>query len=736
MVVAVIGVLAGVAAAQGAGATLFADAGADLVIEAGKTVRLDGTRSVGAESFTWRFVTGPAIVEAMPSFEAPSDRGDEYGTRMRGWLHPPVSGKYRFWIASDDNGELWLGRDATPGEKRLIAGVEGWTRGREWDKYPKQRSKRVRLKAGSAYYIEALHKEGGGWDGLAVAWEGPGRVRQVIPGEFLSETENGRAGAVTREVWTGLPGGAVAHLTGSPAFTGEPVSLAAADGPRPAFAPARAGTYEFELEVSDGGKTVSDRVRIKVIEDARPKRIVVDPKRAQGKVNPRALGINLNYLVDDDANREKPVQTLNEALRELGVTILRFPGGDKSDSHLWSRPPFEKAAPAPAVAGDWDWPATDRRLFMPDRKTWRIDPLDFDEYMALVRDLGVEATVVVPVDAGFQEAGKHNETIEMDELIRTAVEWVKYAGRNRFPVRYWEIGNESYFHVSAARYARTLVRFARAMREVDPEIRIGAVGMYGESVGRKEEGEVPWNRDVLEEAGKLIDYVIVHDYPNYGWRSYEGYLDRDPDFTDGIRRTRAAIDRWAPQGDASRIGVVLTEYGGIDYAKPAWENYADLGHALLIANMIGQYLGEPALDAALMWNTRWVDNSWKNLSVHDALAPDSSLTAVGRALAIWSRFRGSEMLEVADGRLLKVFATRKGGAVNVLLINKGMSEHECVLEMKGGGEASGSRWLFSGKTPDDRSPEFRKVGAVALESGTASLVLPPVSLTVLEFQAP
>jgi hypothetical protein len=40
------------------------------------------------------------------------------------------------------------------------------------------------------YYIEALLKQSGGSDGLAVAWQGPGMVRQIIAGAYLSpETE-------------------------------------------------------------------------------------------------------------------------------------------------------------------------------------------------------------------------------------------------------------------------------------------------------------------------------------------------------------------------------------------------------------------------------------------------------------------------------------------------------------------------------------------------------------------
>ena len=466
-------------------------------------------------------------------------------------------------------------------------------------------------------------------------------------------------------------------------------------------------------------------------------------------MNVRGLGINLDYLVDDDSNRPVGSRPLTAALAEIGVRVLRYPGGDKSDSYLWSVPPYDRAVPALTVAGDWDWPAMDHTLLMPDRRTWKTHPLDFDAFMRVARAAGVEATIVVAVDTGFQAADAHHEAVPMDMLIRTAAEWVRYAKASGFPVRCWEVGNESFFHVGARRYADTLVEFAKAMKAADPDARIGAVGVYGEDVGR-EDGKAgcqdPWNRVVLETAGEYLDYLIVHDYPNWGWKSYAGYLDRDPDFTRGIRKTRDAILKWAPAvprtGPLSnpttdstprkRIRVALTEYGAIDYEKGSWANVSDLGHALLLTNMIGQYLAEPALDFATMWNTRWAKLETP-AAVHDALAPDNALTPTGLALAVWSKCLGEEMLDVVDGRLLKVFATRTPatGVLRIVLINKAEAARQLPIIIKGAVRAAGERWELSGTGPGDLHPAWRKTGPVSIEGGRVLLDLPPVSLTAI-----
>ena len=129
---------------------------------------------------------GPSGSDYPTSFEAPSNWASDYGTRMRGYIYPPATGSYTFWIASDDNGELWLSTDNNPANKTKIATVSSWTPSRAWDTYAEQKSVAINLVAGQAYYIEALQKQGGGGDNLAVAWQGPGLARDVIVGQYLS----------------------------------------------------------------------------------------------------------------------------------------------------------------------------------------------------------------------------------------------------------------------------------------------------------------------------------------------------------------------------------------------------------------------------------------------------------------------------------------------------------------------------------------------------------------------
>jgi hypothetical protein len=130
--------------------------------------------------------TNPTSVSDLNILEAPYNVGDNYGARIRGYVCPPVSGVYTFWISSDDNSELWISSDASPANKVKIASVTGSTLRREWQKYSSQKSAVINLSEGNKYYIEVLHKEGTGYDHVEVGWQLPdGTFERPIPGSRL-----------------------------------------------------------------------------------------------------------------------------------------------------------------------------------------------------------------------------------------------------------------------------------------------------------------------------------------------------------------------------------------------------------------------------------------------------------------------------------------------------------------------------------------------------------------------
>ncbi|HLO52977.1 MAG TPA: Ig-like domain-containing protein [Saprospiraceae bacterium] len=128
------------------------------------------------------YPNNPSQSLEITSFTGGSNIAENYGSRARGYLTPSLSGYYLFNLTSDDQGELYLSTDANPANKALIASVSGWTGFNEYTKFPTQTSVEIYLIAGQNYYIEVLHKEGGGGDHFLVSWETPTMTTwDVIP---------------------------------------------------------------------------------------------------------------------------------------------------------------------------------------------------------------------------------------------------------------------------------------------------------------------------------------------------------------------------------------------------------------------------------------------------------------------------------------------------------------------------------------------------------------------------
>ncbi|RYD31620.1 MAG: hypothetical protein EOP87_14380, partial [Verrucomicrobiaceae bacterium] len=164
--------------------------------------------SGGVEHLVWEGLTGwglsqikdriadqtpPSVRGRLTSLDIPQTAPDRdyFGQWISGWIIPPETGAYQFFIASDDQSELWLSTDKSTANKRQIASVAEWTSHQEWDKFPSQASAAITLTANTPYYFEAYQVEGNGGDNLSVAWQRPSmaeETREIIGGAALSST--------------------------------------------------------------------------------------------------------------------------------------------------------------------------------------------------------------------------------------------------------------------------------------------------------------------------------------------------------------------------------------------------------------------------------------------------------------------------------------------------------------------------------------------------------------------
>jgi xyloglucan-specific exo-beta-1,4-glucanase len=108
--------------------------------------------------------------------------------RFCGYLHPPVTGDYEFWLAGATDAVLFMSSDDNPANKAAIAKTPDRSRTLTGSRFQGNSpwAPPVSLEAGRRYYIEALVLIEKGEGHLSVAWKRPGSSRELLTGEFLS----------------------------------------------------------------------------------------------------------------------------------------------------------------------------------------------------------------------------------------------------------------------------------------------------------------------------------------------------------------------------------------------------------------------------------------------------------------------------------------------------------------------------------------------------------------------
>lgn len=209
--------------------------------------------------------TNPTTVSTVTMLETPTNQGDNYGERLRGYICPPVSGNYTFWVAGDNKAEVWLAKSEDSTGKQRICFVTTYTGIRQYNKEASQQSAPIALVAGQKYYIEVVHKEGSQGDNLSVQWQLPsGALETPIPATRLSPYTGPvvckATGNITRETWNNITGDiSTMNWNSTPWWSGTHISLEPprnindnyAQRLRGFICPPATGSYTFQLSADD-----------------------------------------------------------------------------------------------------------------------------------------------------------------------------------------------------------------------------------------------------------------------------------------------------------------------------------------------------------------------------------------------------------------------------------------------------------------------------------------------------
>lgn len=191
--------------------------------------RYDGVASVSLSDLfsSANYPDNPTSIAQLDQFEIPVNVADNYGVRVSGYICPPETGTYYFWVSGDDESRLDLSSDDNPNNAVTIANVPTWTQSQEWNKFAAQKSVGIVLEYGKRYFIRAFMQELGGGDNLAVGWRKPSDGNgtdpiEVIPGNVLSPFVDGSNVSVT---------GVAIETDVATMFVGESLQLAASVTP-------------------------------------------------------------------------------------------------------------------------------------------------------------------------------------------------------------------------------------------------------------------------------------------------------------------------------------------------------------------------------------------------------------------------------------------------------------------------------------------------------------------------
>ncbi len=223
------------------------------------------------------------------------------------------------------------------------------------------------------------------------------------------------------------------------------------------------------------------------------------------------FGINA-ALWDGDLLKPKTVKYV----KAVNHGVLRYPGGLRADEDHWKE--------------------------VLDKNDWMVDTDEMAEFANKTND---ELMITVNFGRGTAEE---------------AADWVKHMNKEiNEPVKYWEVGNELYgdWHAnqcSAEEYGKRARKFIKAMKEVDPDIKVTVVWRL--------EGD--WNRVVFEHTKDIADGVNVHNYPQHTGEENDHALlaspQQLPDILGGVEKQ---LEKYGePDKDYE---VWLTEWNSVDF---------------------------------------------------------------------------------------------------------------------------------------------------------------------------
>jgi alpha-N-arabinofuranosidase len=235
-------------------------------------------------------------------------------------------------------------------------------------------------------------------------------------------------------------------------------------------------------------------------------RIAVDPARRVGRLDRNVFGGFVEHLgrcvyggLYDEGSQLADADGFRTdvlgLLRELRMGVLRWPGGNFASNYHWTDGvgPKDARPRRPELA----WGGEESNRF------------GTDEFLRYCASAGTDPYICLNMGTGtLEEALGWVEYC--NEVRRT--HWAERRAENGraqpYGVSYWGLGNEMYGAwqvgaLSAEEYVATATRWARAIRMLDPDVKLVGCGMNGWN---------DWDRVVIDGLAGVVDLHSLHIY--------------------------------------------------------------------------------------------------------------------------------------------------------------------------------------------------------------------------------
>jgi alpha-L-arabinofuranosidase len=380
----------------------------------------------------------------------------------------------------------------------------------------------------------------------------------------------------------------------------------------------------------------------------------------------KLLGVNIAVYNSPD----EFIKAMEGPISDLATSLVRMPGGSVSDKYYWNgngvvsngvvdsskykdgywEVDFSEYRPGFAVDND-DWSKADPGFINIDAKTMH------------------EATRLHPTARNLVTINMGTGTAEL------AAEWVRWANiKNDYDVKYWELGNElngeweaghtllDGSKMTAEKYVERYVEFAKAMKAVDPTIKIG-----GPSCDVEHHDD--YFEPLLRDAGEHVDFITLHYY------SLRSSLAPEKELFDGLdnmgpvaRHMNELIEKYQPERK-DEIEISITEWNS---KLPKDQDAYRLFNGLWFSAWVGEML-KAGVDSATVWDMFSGEDNGHGLLVQQ----EDGYVPTGRywAFWLWSHYMDGALVEthVEENEDLHIYATRDADTLHVMVMNESRS---------------------------------------------------------------